>query len=185
MVGTITLYMGCMYSGKTSILIREYFRWKSINKKTLVINHSIDNRYTSESTLVSHDSVSIPCVLTSKLSDIKDETINQVEAIFINEGQFFDDLKSKVIEWCENKDKHIFVAGLDADRHRQPFGQMLDLIPYADEYQKMLAKCQKCLDGTNAPFTYCKIRSNNQILVGYSEYEPLCRTHYLEQTNKL
>lgn len=184
MVGTLTLYMGCMYSGKTSILIREYYRWKSINKKTLVINHSMDNRYTTESKLFNHDCVSIPCLLTNKLSDIDNEIIDQVEAIFINEGQFFDDLKTTVIDWCENKNKHLFIAGLDADRHRQAFGQMLDLIPYADEYHKMLAKCQKCLDGTNAPFTYCEVRSDQQILVGCSEYEPLCRFHYLEKISK-
>ena len=53
--GSIKLIIGCMYSGKTSELIREYNKWKSINKTVLIINFAEDERYGKDNFLYSHD----------------------------------------------------------------------------------------------------------------------------------
>lgn len=178
---SINLYLGCMFSGKTTRLIQEYQRWKSIKKKTLVINHSLDDRYSNSDVLSSHDQIQVPCIAVNCLSDISNELIETADAIFINEGQFYPDLKSACLEWCEVKKKHVFIAGLDGDRHRQVFGQIINLIPYADTYEKLLAKCMHCLDGTNASFTHdmAKNITTCQVQVGVKQYVPLCRNHYL------
>jgi len=181
--GSLVLFLGNMYSGKSSRLILEYQRWKAIKKRTLVINHCFDDRYGSADVLSSHDHMKVPCISVRLLSDVPEEQVENAEAIFINEGQFFNDLKSKCLEWCELKGKHIFVAGLDGDRHRKVFGQILDLIPFADYYEKLLAKCIYCLDGTNACFTHDTLKNKTvgQIQVGAEQYVPLCRKHYLKE----
>jgi thymidine kinase len=77
----------------------------------------------------------------------------------------------------------VFICGLDGDRDRQPFGQMLSLIPYATEYHKLTAKCQICKDGTDASFTLDtqqNAKTKTQIVVGTTQYLPVCRQHYLE-----
>jgi len=178
---SIKLYLGPMWSAKTSKLIQEYQKWHCIGKPTLVINHKIDDRYGMDNYLYTHDQVKIPCTSVQRLSEIDYKIIEQCEAIFINEGQFFDDLKDKCLEWCEQYGKHIYIVGLDGDRFRQKFGQVLDLIPYADHYEKLLAKCKMCLDGTAACFTYDQSVNdcNQQIIVGNEQYLPLCRKHYL------
>lgn len=177
MSGKLTLYLGCMFSGKTTQLIREYKKWSNIGKKILVINHQFDNRYTSENYMINHDKEKINCILINKLSDV-DNQIEEYDIILINEGQFFNDLKEYCIKWIEIKNKNVIVAGLDGDFKRNKFGQMLDLIPYADEYYKLSAMCHICRDGTPANFTYRINNDNNQIIVGINEYMALCRTHY-------
>ena len=44
--GYLELFIGPMFSGKTSKLIELYKQYKFCNIPVLVINHSIDNRYT-------------------------------------------------------------------------------------------------------------------------------------------
>jgi len=179
---SLTVFMGCMFSGKTTRLIQEYGRWKAIHKRTLVINHTIDDRYTDDEKLCSHDLVKVPCTLVSNLSKIEDHQITEVDAIFINEGQFFPDLLEKCLRWVEDMHKHVYVAGLDGDRYRKPFGQMLDLIPYSTDYEKLQPKCMMCLDGTSGCFTYDQSHqhSDDQIKVGAENYIPLCRQHYVK-----
>jgi thymidine kinase len=88
--GYIDLILGPMFSGKTSYLINIYYI-NRMSSKLLVINHASDNRYTTESEMVSHDKQHIPCVLVNKLNDI-DIDMNIVDRILINEGQLFPDL---------------------------------------------------------------------------------------------
>jgi len=189
---SLHLYLGPMWSGKTSRLIGEYQRWTCIGKPSLVINHMIDSRYGNDDYLYTHDKIKIPCVLVDKLDDVPIDRIHESEAVFINEGQFFIGLKSTILHWVEDLGKHVYIVGLDGDRNREKFGELLDLIPYADYYEKLRAKCKICLDGTNALFTHDQEQSdgtiiNNeseQIKVGSEQYLPLCRHHYLTSREK-
>ena len=99
----------------------------------------------------------------------------------IDEGQFFPDLKEYVVKWCEEYKKNIIVIGLDGDYKRNPFGQILDLIPIADNVMKLKAMCKLCSDGTEALFTHRLTTEDEQVLIGNSNYIPVCRQHYLEQ----
>lgn len=185
---SLHLYLGPMWSSKTSRLISEHKKWNCIGKPTLVINHAIDTRYGSDGFLYTHDKIKIPCILVNNLEEIPKKYIDESEAIFVNEGQFFSGLKKVALTWCEDFGKHVYIVGLDGDRNREKFGELLDLIPYADYYEKLHAKCKMCLDGTNAIFTYdcntCTDENSlgdiSQIKVGTSQYLPLCRRHYLD-----
>ena len=65
---------------------------------------------------------------------------------------------------------------------------MLDLIPHADEVQKLKAHCHLCLrEGVTraAPFTlrYSAGTDSRQEVVGGAElYAPACRFHFLQHT---
>ena len=179
---SLQLKLGPMWARKTTSLIGEYQKWRCIGKQTLVINHSADNRYDdgTASCLSSHDLVKIPCVAVARLEDVDPRSIEESQAIFINEGQFFANLKDIVLHWVEDLGKHVYIAGLDGDRNRQKFGELIDLIPYADHYEKLYAKCKLCLDGTDAIFTYDRTQTTgDQVQVGVNQYLPLCRKHYL------
>jgi thymidine kinase len=177
----ITVYLGCMFSGKTSELIKLYRKCAVINKKVLSINFAQDNRYSSDDSIVSHNLDKIDCVKVSKLAEVSDDTILNHDYIMIDEGQFFSDLKTYVVKWCEEYKKNIIVIGLDGDYKRNPFGQILDLIPIADNVMKLKAMCKLCNDGTEALFTHRLTTEDEQIVIGNSNYIPVCRQHYLEQ----
>lgn len=176
----ITLYIGCMFSGKTSELIKVCRKCMIINKKVLCINFAQDNRYSDAEFIMSHNKDKIDCVKVSKLSEINDDFVKQHDYIMIDEGQFFYDLKYYVLKWCEEYKKNVVIIGLDGDYKREKFGQILDLIPYCDEVHKLKALCKLCNDGTEGLFTHRLSTENEQIIIGNSNYIPLCRKHYLE-----
>jgi thymidine kinase len=182
--GTIKLILGCMFSGKTTELQREYHEWSSINKKPLCINYSEDNRYGDNyNSMYNHNEFGVECIKVQKLEEVNIDLINNVEIILINEGQFFSDLIEYCQLWCEKYGKHIIVCGLDGDFQRKPFGKILDLIPLADSFEKLTAYCKKCSDGTKAVFTHRKTTESEQVVIGASNYEALCRKCYLRETN--
>jgi thymidine kinase len=178
--GTIKLILGCMFSGKTTELQREFREWSSIDKKPLCINYIDDNRYGNIfSNMYNHNEIGVECIKVGKLSDVNIELLKKSEIILINEGQFFHDLVEFCLLWCEEYGKNIIVCGLDGDYLRRPFGRILDLMPLADSVVKLTAYCKKCSDGTKALFTHRKSSETEQVVIGANNYEALCRKCYL------
>lgn len=180
----LELYIGPMFSGKSTSLLRKIRLAHIINKKILVINHSIDKRY-GENKLISHNNESEECISVSDLSLLDEDMIKKYDLVIIDEGQFFKNLKLIVLKWVEEFNIDVTIGGLDGDYKRNPIGEILELIPYADNYVKLTALCKHCNDGTPALFTHRMINSNEQILVGNDNtYIPLCRYHYNKENKK-
>lgn len=184
MVGTIRVIIGCMYSGKTSYLMKEYKRWTSIGKKVICINYINDIRYENDGKLYTHDLNKMECLRCKNLIELEEEELNKAEVILINEGQFFKDLINFCIKWCEEKNKDIVVSGLDGTFLRKPFGQILDLIPLAESVEKIDALCSICKNGTEAFFSLRLTNEIDEIVIGSDNYIPVCRKHFLELSNK-
>jgi len=173
----LELIVGPMFSGKTTYLQNLYNNYKLGNNKVAVINYSGDTRY-DNAMLATHDAVTdIPCIFTENIGDvIMDDQIQSANIILINEGQFFSDLYETVLELVENKNKTVHICGLDGDFKRQKFGALLDLIPISDKIVKLAAKCSKCKKP--AYFSHRITTETSQIVIGSSNYEPLCRKCY-------
>lgn len=167
-----------MYSGKTQEAIRLCKRYKSIEKKVLIVNHSLDDRYSKELYIVSHDGVKEECLKTDTLLPIL-EISKYIEAdvVIIEEAQFFPDLLEFV--GTRHMDKDFIVVGLSGDYQMNPIGDVLSLISKADYIEKLLALCKYCGNGTAAPFTK-KINGSNEIVqVGATDlYVAVCKHHY-------
>jgi thymidine kinase len=174
MPGYLELILGPMYSGKTTRLIEHYRAYKYIGKRIVVINYSLDTRY-SNTMLSSHDRCEIPCIFTSTLN--KDLWSN-ADVVLINEGQFFQDLVPAVQEMVEIYGKKVHICGLDGDFQRQRFGTILDLIPLCDKVEKLTAFCGMCMDGTPAVFSHRVTNESEQIVIGSDNYVPVCRGCY-------
>lgn len=179
MIGYLKIFMGCMYAGKTTKLIEIYNDY--IKKGTIpcVINYYSDNRY-HDKLLSSHDKVMIPCIKVKNIYDAfrnDPELLKKTEVFIINEGQFFSDL-FEVVKLLVNKHhKRVYICGLDGDFKRNVFGQMFQLIPICDDYEKLFAKCNIC--GSNAPFTKRITDNKKQTVIGGSDmYIPVCRKCY-------
>lgn len=173
--GYLELILGCMFSGKTTYLVNTYNKlYNTFNIK--VINYSGDTRYHS-TMLSTHDKVMIPCVFTNKLSDVCEEKyLTNIDVILINEGQFFPDLYDTVYNLVEVHKKQVYVCGLDGDFKRTKFGSILDLIPISDNFIKLFAKCDSC--GEKALFSKRLTNENDQVVIGSTNYIPVCRSCY-------
>jgi thymidine kinase len=178
MCGKLELIIGPMFSGKSTELIRRIRLLQIIDKKILVIKPVIDSRYNIDK-ITSHNYESIDCKVLEKLEDIIDDEIIKYDTIVVDEGQFFSDLVHIVTKWVDNFNVNVIVGGLDGDFQRQPIGNILNLIPHADQCHKLTSLCNICKDGTTAPFSFRSVDSLDKVLVGGSEsYIPVCRRHF-------
>ena len=180
---SLDLYLGPMFAGKSSAILGVVRRNEIIGRRTLCLTSALDKRYTTEARIVSHNKESYPAVAVSTLMPvICTPEFNASECIIIEEAQFFKDLRDFALAAVEGCGKHVICVGLDGDSERRPFGQLLDLIPFADNVHKFKALCTHCRNGTEAIFTLRKAGApGSQIAVGGQDtYEPLCRRHYME-----
>lgn len=181
MSGSIKIIMGSMFSGKSTEVIRVINRYKLLNKNVLAINHSLDTRY-DKNKIVSHNKEKLDCLSTDNLMSLIDTDDYQIsELVVIEEAQFFNDLYEFSVKSADIYHKNVVIAGLDGNFKREPFGQILQLIPHAESVVKLHALCMLCGDGTKASFTKRICENKKEILVGTKEeYLPVCRKHYLE-----
>ena len=180
-LGNIQLILGCMFSGKTSELIRRIQRYKSIQKKVLFINFIEDTRYNQNSinNIYTHDRVGCEGIYLDKLSPLI-EKVDNYDVFVINEGQFFEDVYTISIELCEKYGKDVLICGLDGDFQRQTFKyNLLDLIPFADTVEILTAYCAVCKDETPARFSKRISNELEQKVIGSTNYMPVCRKHFL------
>lgn len=181
--GYLELIIGPMYAGKSTELLKIINRYKCLNKNIVVVNHILNNRYGSNNLTTHNKEKYESCVILTVLGNLKENPKNnfdKIDVIIIEELQFFPDAYDLIIDWCDNYQKIIIVAGLDGDYMRNPFGDVLRLIPHSDKVTKLNALCKSCGDGTLAHFTKRKTKNNELTLIGSdSIYEAVCRYHYL------
>lgn len=179
--GYLELILGSMFSGKTSYLLDVYKKCVFCDIPVAVINYAADNRYTTEPMLSTHDKQMIPCILANTIQDAIQnnlESITRAETILINEGQFFPDIEEQVKHLVEHLNKRVYICGLDGDFERKPIGRLLQLIPFCDEVVKLKSLCSICRDGTPGIFSFRTTREMDQVIIGSSNYIPLCRKCY-------
>jgi len=160
----LSLTLGCMFSGKTTALIKN-----KVEGVHMILDYETTNATTySISLLHSHDDDMVHCIKTKLLTTID---ISTADIISINEAQFFPDLVHFVEEALRQK-KQVYVYGLDGDFQQKPFGQILLLIPFADSYTKLYAQC---MCGKPAAFTK-RLSTNTSQYAPDDAYRPSCRT---------
>ena len=184
--GEIQVIIGPMWSGKSSELLRRY-RLYQLKYKCCIIKHAIDDRYSNDNTIVTHDQ--FKC--TNNVIQCGDNieacigivTSSSYQVICIDEGQFFKNLAS-FCDTLANSGATVIVAGLDGDFNRKPFGEILQLIPLAERVTKLSSICDFEHCKKNASFTHRIVNdslktTDDVILVGGADkYKAYCREHY-------
>ena len=177
--GHIELILGPMFAGKTTELQRRIKRYQHANQRCLIVKFAGDNRYTDEEVTCTHDGAklhskagSIKTVAASSLGQLQD-MMAPFSVIAVDEGQFFPD----VVEVCDalaNSGKIVVVSALDGTFERQPFNNILNLIPMAESVVKITAVCKICF--RDAHFSK-RITADTRVEVigGADMYIPVCR----------
>src|SRR4030042_3610010 len=134
-----------MKSGKSEEGIRRAKRYQRFCK-VLFVSPEIDFR-SRDGIVTSRSGLRFDTTIVSKLADLENhEEFQLAKVIILDEAQFFPDLFDHVIKWCDNKS--YIVSSLDGDYKQEKFGQVWNLIPYADQVTKLTALCDLCEDGT-------------------------------------
>lgn len=177
MHGKIELIIGCMFAGKTTELLRRANRFKHTTKSSIVVKSSKDTRY-DKNKVMTHDKNSSHAIICTNLEEIFESLLNY-DVICIDEGHFYEDLYSCVVKLADVENKHVIIAGLDGTFNREPFEQICNLIPHAENVTKLRAICKNEGCDNEASFTFRKNKNTIKELVGgYDLYVPLCRVCY-------
>lgn len=171
--------LGPMKAGKTDDILRQYNKYTSISKNVCIINHVYDEiRTNKKNSIRTHNGVFFNAISTNSLLKITEEPDYQnAEIVIIDESQFFTDLYIFIDDQLNFTTKKFYIYGLSGDVNQKKIGQILDIIPLADEIEHYRAYCSVCKDGTPAAFTTTNIDIPNQIFVEDSIYFPVCRKH--------
>jgi len=174
---TFKMFLGPMWSSKTTHLLMELEKAKYQKKKAVLFKPSIDTRY-SETEVVSHAGYKWSAVSISDAKEIFSYLTNAEEAVHIvavDEAFMLDDIGKSLI-WLYRNGFDIIVSSLDLSAQLKPFEEIRKMLPWATHVEKLTSVCSVC-QSPNAHFTYKKndVESTVAIQVGGSElYEPRC-----------
>lgn len=177
--GRIEVICGPMFAGKTEELIRRANRLEYAKKNYMVFKPQIDDRY-SKDEIVSHSNYRKKSIPIKTAHEILDNLKEGLDAIIIDEVQFFDEEVVPIAEKLADQGLRVICGGLDCDFKGDPFMVMALLLARAEEVTKLTAICNCCghpatrtqriIDGHPA------YDSDPIVLVGAKEaYEPRCR----------
>ena len=187
--GYLKLIIGPMFSGKSTDLLREVRRYEAIGKRVLVKNHSLNKRYNTDSVSTHDKSIfkntgTSELIILDKLEDLcnyHNDKLKSAEIICVEELQFFKDALENIPNLVDKQKKNVICAGLIGDYLRDSFGDILKLIPFADEVKHVKALCSDCNNGTLGIFTKRITDNKQKELIGTTDiYKVVCRHHYLQ-----
>ena len=185
-VGKFDLYLGPMFSGKSSKCIHLASRYKSKHKQILMIKPAVDTRF-SETQIVTHNNVKIDCVNYALNLNVK-----HYDIIIVDEIQFLrKSIVKDILQWVKFG-IIVIGSGLSGNFKQAPMGQIPELLSIADTFIQLKALCHLC--DNDAPFTYMvnnlehignslnnekkfiPVDKNKVILGGKDKFIPLCRS---------
>jgi len=197
--GSITIYWGPMYAGKTTALLQRYvdirFNMASSAEggeedKLVLVKHRADEQRYSKTYVCTHAPENLSRaadIVTSDLFSVMDileekHRKNNDLHVFIDEAQFFPDLV-KCCESLANTGIHVYLSMLSGTFHRTPWKCGGDILSLADNVIHLKADCSVCKKFDTAAFTK-KIAGSKELLVdvgGAEKYAPMCRKCYFSE----
>lgn len=123
-----------------------------------------------------HDKTEMCALPVSKLADVPASALVGVDVVGIDEGSFYPD----IVSFCEeqaNAGRDVIVASLDGDFQRKAFGDILGLVPIAEEVTKLTAVCTGCAQ----PASFSRRLSAEtavEVIGGADKYIATCRRCY-------
>lgn len=182
---TLTVFVGPMFSGKTTKLLSALERFELQHKRVMVFKPAIDDRY-SEEDVVSHAGWHHPAHVVKEGPDILEALSNAdepPEVVAVDEAFMISGI-AEILIWLYRTGISIVVSSLDLSATCKPFHEIEKLLPWATHVEKCAAVCVQC--GRDAFYTHKKSSSESaEIAVGGDEmYESRCFRHHLGVDNR-
>jgi len=181
MMPNLKLYIGPMFSGKSTKLLEQVERYKYAKKEVICFKPAMDNRYTKEGLIVTHGGMTVPCVLVNKGQDIinwfSDKDLPH--AIAVDEAFMIDDIANTCLNFIYEKRIDVIISSLDLSSSLSEFTEISTLLCHATHVKKCKAVCTVC--GEDASYTMRKEEFTDTSLIhvgGDDIYEARCLKHH-------
>ncbi len=178
------LYTGPMFSSKTTKLLARVDRSKYQKKKSISFKPDIDNRYSIDNQIVTHNDSHMQSCGVAKGEDILEIVASNqpVDIIAIDELFMIPGGGSACIELFK-KGYDVYVSSIELDYLGNPFEEVKEIMPYCTQIVKCKAVCSVCQE--DARYTAKKmdmniaVPSDSVLQVGGDEtYEARCQLHH-------
>lgn len=182
--GYFTMYIGPMYSGKTTSMTKDVEKYHIANKLCTIVKYIDDTRYDQKSlesggkgprAIMTHSGQefsNVPVCRARLLADVIDELMDY-DIVGIDECQFFPD-SVEMIDRLTLAGKRVIAACLDGDYMRRPFNRIGELVVCANKVKKLSAVCAMCCE--KAIFTARLRGGDEQVEIGtFGTYASVCR----------
>lgn len=176
MSGRINVILGCMFSGKTTELLRRKTRYELGGKKCIVIKYKGDTRYGSTD-VETHSGIKTPATSCNMLCEV-DDLVKGYDVVCVDEIQFYEDGDVMCDKWA-NRGQCVEVSGLNGTFDRKEFPIISKLIPLAESIIKLSAICIET--GNDADFSKRTSDSKELVVIGGSDvYKAVDRESYFD-----
>jgi len=168
--GTITLVTGCMFSGKTTELLRLIESYPAHH--VVAIKHAIDRRF-ADGAIVSHGGRSYPAIPLASCDGIVSLLTGETRIVAIDEAHFFGNDLLEPLKAVSHAGFDAVLAALDRSSWGEPFAIIELLRRLGVQEHHKLAVCARCGRPADRTQRLTPIVAGN--LVGGAEsYEPRC-----------
>lgn len=178
--GRLEVTVGPMFASKSTLALRDVNRWRKLGACVLAIKHAGDVERYGEG-IRTHDRHKTDAVAVKTLMGLLgSQPYRDADVLVIDEAQWFAD----AVDFCRfavDDGKKVYVYGLDGTVAMGEFpGRLHEMCRYADRFEKVMALCQMCGDGTPAPFTIAFGEMPGDFFQpgGSETYAPVCRRHH-------
>jgi thymidine kinase len=175
--GSITIFIGPMFSRKTSSMVDAVERHHLANRNCVIVKYDKDNRYDdiSADAIVNHRGNiynTVPIIRTSSLAEVSMEVLCN-DVVGIDEVQFYKDGPEYCKLWAD-RGLIVICAGLDSTFQGDPFGRVHEICAESEDVIKLKAVCMRCYG--DAAFNI-KITNDKNIedIGGRDKYMAVCR----------
>lgn len=183
---TFNIFVGAMFSGKTTRLLLMLERYKYQHKRVAVFKPTLDDRYSSTE-VVSHGGWSHTATAVKSGADILEalaQLPDEPDVVAVDEAFMIPNV-TEVLVWLYRNGINIVVSTLDISATGKPFHEVEKMLVWATYVEKCAAVCTVC--GRDAFYTHKKQvdEDHGEIQVGGAElYEPRCYAHHLAIDNR-
>ena len=168
--GTITIITGCMFSGKTTLLLDRLTALP--HQAVQVFKHSIDRRC-GRGTIATHTGRTHRATPIQSSADLVPLVRSDTRTVAIDEAHFFDDALSDVIDALARRGVGVVMTALDRDSWGRPFPSVQRVMAGADITIALKAVCARCaLEAVRTQRLTPIV--NGEMVGGADHYEPRC-----------
>ena len=174
------LYTGPMFSSKTTKLLARLDRSKYQKKKAVSFKPNLDDRYSVNNQIVTHNDDHVQSCGVHTGKDILEivASLNEIDIIAIDELFMIPGGGKACIELFK-KGYDVYVSSIELDYTGIPFLEVSSIMPYCTQIIKCKAVCTICQN--DARYTFRKESFDNEEILhlgGEEAYEARCQLHH-------
>jgi len=171
--GSVEVICGCMFSGKTSLLIERLLSQERRGRRVIAVKHALDARYHS-SMLTTHDQRCFSAASVANVDELM-RCARPAQVIGIDEVHFFGHALVAAVEQLARAGADILLAGIDHDAWGRPFPSLAGLKAIADTVTELTTPCRLCGAPARLSQRMTPLKDQDDMVGGPGAYEPRCR----------